>query len=303
MSPAASPSESVEAFARICAALDNPFGDRTNILRAWGLDEPAFVRLVDMWSVGLSATGAIATELAERFGYAYRTACSAKEAMAESVQASLSIAAVDSPRIGSAVGEPVPQGRLVQADTPSLMKEPTFSPMDTVAGTRIAAEAAPAQTWETLKLSATLNPGSPSAAGATVPFAEQTPRAAPAAMSTGTAPVDISKLVRAAMPFGPGNSGTAQSAARLPPEPKSLSTASGFGETEEVNLVALMKRLPPLPFEEPAPKPTAVTLPAVPEEGSLSPAPQRRLVRFDPQTGKPLGMARWEDVPTPEKKP
>jgi hypothetical protein len=148
--------------------------------------------------------------------------------------------------------------------------------------------------------------------------------------STGTAAIDVSKILKPAVPFEPGSPRAAaatepRGAAPPPPQasppaqaspPGGAQSASG---TEEFNLDALMKRPRPVPFEAAAPrqsapaatpeKPGAQRNTAIEQEAAAArrtaaqgTGPQRRLVRFDPQTGQPLAQPYWEELPPPEKK-
>ena len=64
--------DSVETFARLCAAREETFADGAGVLADSGLDARGFAHLVERWTTRLSAEGA--EELQRRFGDAYAAA-------------------------------------------------------------------------------------------------------------------------------------------------------------------------------------------------------------------------------------
>lgn len=143
-------------------------------------------------------------------------------------------------------------------------------------------------------------PFAPGAPAQPAPEAPKSPKSPPAALDTGTVGFDASEILKRSVPFE-----SAQSSAR-------------FGGTEEFTLNSLLKTRPAVPFEkEPAPdkppapkpdKPSAPDKPPAPEgarpvtppAATVTPAPPRgpgRWIRFNPQTGEPLAVPYWEDLP------
>jgi hypothetical protein len=123
-----------------------------------------------------------------------------------------------------------------------------------------------------------------------------TSRAPRQPLSTETAAVDFSELLKAAVPFDPSVP-SKMAVATVPPAieagppraPKHEST-----ETVEFDLSALLNGRAPVPFDKPGTRPST----AAPEVAS----PRRRLIRFDPQTGAPLAVPYWQELPAGEDK-
>lgn len=164
----------------------------------------------------------------------------------------------------------------------------------------------------------------------TKPIPATNPPLAAKPFSTETADIDISKLVKATVPFDP-KAPPAQRPDPPRPAPPPLDTgttafdvsevlqrstppagarpAAGFGETEEFSLASLLKSGPSLPFETPA-------TPGDPPARASSPAPSPlaagaspsappghgRWIRFNPQTGEPLAAPYWEELSLPDRK-
>lgn len=115
------------------------------------------------------------------------------------------------------------------------------------------------------------------------------PSPALSAMASETAAIDVSLLLKQAVPFDP------QAPSTLPepgPEVKLPDPRAGYSdETTEFNFSDILKMGAPVPFAVKPPQETT-DLSAV-----ESPSQLRRLVRFDPQTGAPLALPRWEHLP------
>lgn len=146
-------------------------------------------------------------------------------------------------------------------------------------------------------------PAPPEAAPARAPEVASFMKA-PAPLGAETAAVDVSKILKQAVPFGKDAASVREgepSGAGAPVEKaaaveKAPSATPGFGETEEFSLAALLQRPRPVPFEGAPGRGAAAG-------GASGPGPQRRLVRFDPQTGQALAQPYWEELPPPERKP
>lgn len=116
------------------------------------------------------------------------------------------------------------------------------------------------------------------------------PSPAISAMASETAAIDVSLLLKQAVPFDPHASSTLPEpglAVKLP-DPR----AGYSDETTEFNFSDILKMGAPVPFAAKPPPQETADLPGV-----ESPSQLRRLVRFDPQTGAPLALPRWEDLP------
>lgn len=123
---------------------------------------------------------------------------------------------------------------------------------------------------------------------ATAPERPAVVAATAAPFSTATVDIDVSKILQPAVPFDP-DAPAAATAIEAPV------AARSFGETEEFRLDALLQRPRPVPFE-------AAPMAPPPNTAAPEAAPQRRLVRFDPQTGQPIAQPYWEELPAPGKK-
>ncbi|MEJ7734121.1 MAG: hypothetical protein WKG00_33625 [Polyangiaceae bacterium] len=70
---ATGPGESIELYARILAALEDPFADESRVLAAFGLTRTGFAGLQQNWSARLTSAGG-ASDLARAFTSAYAAA-------------------------------------------------------------------------------------------------------------------------------------------------------------------------------------------------------------------------------------
>ena len=224
-----------------------------------------------------------------------------------------------------AAGEPSPASVVaaaaavvVPAETPTFMREAAALPGPARAvvvaskqggvpspsvpvARPVSTETAAIDVAAILRASMPFEASAPGAAAAAVSRPPVEPRVR-AGSSTETTAVDVSKILRTSVPFAAPSTSAATSAPSKGGAP--AGPASGFGETEELDLGALMRQGPAVPFggAHVAQGDAGGAKPAAPGQGSFATMRAGRWVRFDPQTGQPLAEPRWEDLSTPERK-
>lgn len=223
------------------------------------------------------------------------------------------------PPSATAPAEPAsaPVVPIPESQVPSYLKTPPAVAVPPVAAMPPAAP----------KPSFAAPPAAAPPAAAPSPIAAAPPAAAQGKtpLTTGTADINLSKILGPSLPFNPH---AEKSSPAAPPAAPAPAASSGFGETESFDLAALLKRGPAVPFgptpaaAQPAaaartPAESAATAPKPAEPAQpphqshqshqASPAPAEprghgRWIRFNPQTGEPLAQPRWEPLPEPPKK-
>jgi len=267
----------VDLFAALMVRLDDPFGDRRRILADAGLDAGGYSSLVASWRARFEgdASGALAAQFAE--AYAERRARRI-EIRNEAVLAMAPAQELAVPARPQPPRDPEP---LVDPEPPL----PALEPLPAVAVLPSAPRfhRPPVELARTADISAFV----PRAA---VPFAPATsdpaPPERPAApprprIDSGTA--DISAVIprHLLLPF---------EGSPAPPAPLPVAVRPPQHLAGTADISAFVPR-PATPFS-PAPTPSP---PA--SAGPAEAAPRRRLIRFDPQTGQPLPVPTWVDLP------
>jgi hypothetical protein len=275
----------VELFADLMVQIDDPFGEREAVFLAAGIDEDTYRNLVQSWRDRFDRDGA---DLASRFADRY-TAKRGEVLEARRRRAGGEMDAADTRFLNAdaqsfreeaakvareAAQEPQPnivdRPAAPQREAPSFVlaaaqvapAPPSARPPASFAGTMDISHAVP---------KASLPFAPPGEARAAEPAPVSTPRPN---VPTGTA--DISAAVpRDRLPFADG--GAPRSVARPPQRLAGTADISAFVPRAAT------------PFAPPAPPP--------PASASAPPAPRKRLIRFDPQTGQPLPAPIWVDLP------
>lgn len=273
---ASSPMDSAEAFARLCATLDDPFADRAAVLDRAGLTENACALLQERWAARMAEEGA--EELAEEFCEAYAAARSGarkKTVGSEKQFSSADVSLVAAANPGLERAEDARPASAPPADVPTFMQErsPVFEPVALGCAPTATAAPAPAISTETgaLDLRQLLKaplPFDPNARDAAV-VAERAPsHVLPAA--TGTSEVVVSKLVQPSTPFDDSTSRSAPGAA------SARSGAQLSTETTEIQIGALLRQAVPFdPHAKPGDEPVrAAATPSAPS-GPAAPSPDR----------------------------
>ena len=278
--------DTVEGFAALSASLDDPFADRTRLLGAAGLDETDFAELSEHWLARLGADSPESLALVERYASAYAQRGLERKGIVAAPPPEPS-APVPPPALSSVPTTPPniepPTPPPARVEMPSFLKAPpAVSP--TPMQPPVAAIPAPVQS------AVPVNPSFAVAAEVRAPVFAQpsTP------LSSGTSDIDVSKVLAglaAKMPFDPSKPSVASvpSLGLRPSAPLS-------GETVDVNVAELARKAlsagpPGKPASSPAPTPP------LPENANAAP-PGKRLVWFDPQTGRRLATPQWEELPT-----
>lgn len=111
-----------------------------------------------------------------------------------------------------------------------------------------------------------------------------------------TGPVDIQEVLKPSVPFDP-HAPSKMIVATAKANPSEKAKASYGTETVELDISVFLRVRPPVPAH--AEKTLPLDAPGSPAHSppSESPGPSRRLVRFDPQTGTPLAVPYWQDLP------
>lgn len=266
---------SVEAFGRLCAALDDPFADRSAVLAASGLNEQTLAAAYGRWSAALAADDG---SLGERFANAYR---GAREDETAALVDGTEDTAEDPQDSEDKSADPDLTVVRATAETPSYLRPPTPVPPKPV-------PPAPAPRVGLL----------PGVVG----------------MSTGTTEVNLDEILKKPVPFDPMAKSQlpppeSKEAKEAKAEAQKAQQAQGAQEkprrdaaleTVELDVVAILKERIPPQFQRAKPQKTT-PLPAMPEPPAAK-APTGRLVRFDPQTGAPLAVPYWEEL-SPKNKP
>jgi hypothetical protein len=162
MSTLKDPRVSVEAFARLCEALDRPFADKAHVLRAAGLNAEGFVQLQEQWALRMTAG---AEDLGARFAAAYAFARAGQSA---------------------ADGDATPA---VLPPTVELSSPGIVSPA------RMPLETAEVDVSSLLRPTVPFHPSGPPATAVAVP-AVRSPAPAQSPGSTGTVEIDLSAMLR-----------------------------------------------------------------------------------------------------------
>lgn len=289
--------ESVEAFAALCAGLDDPFADRAALLASARLDERGFAELQEQWATKLGTNG---EDVRARFAAAYSAArARGPKAIVTTSEAPEPPREEEIPPTARAVTPPdkVPVGGSPSAPaSPPALELPSFMKAD-----------APEPTA-----------GRPAAAPTVAPQpAIAPPRREP--LSTETGAIDVSELLKATVPFAP-DAPSKMAVATVPHGPIEKAPRHESTETVEFDLSALLKERGPMPFQKPVARPKTLPLPIAGRSGGpespVAPSPaapqaaasvesmgvRRRLIRFDPQTGTPLLTPYWEELSDTDRK-
>lgn len=213
--PIAAPADSVEAFAALCARLDNPFSPRTATLAEAGLSEEDFARLSQRWADRLSAGG---IELGQVFAEAYAAARRPLPEASRDMDSALREPPPEPAETPSLPGVPEPARLIV----PSFMRAPEPAPHAPLPAPELPANPSRAATWtETgpVDLHRISKPSVPFHAGGsskmTVPTAPAaTPQKARALDGTETVELRLSPAPGATQP-----SATVDLAAWIDPRP------------------------------------------------------------------------------------
>lgn len=284
-----SPSDSVEAFARLCREVDAPFAEPARVLADAGLDERRFAEMLDAWRRRL--LGEDGDSLRAAFATAYACTESGEKDEASAPAASPGPEPAEEP----ALLQPPPiveEMALPTIDVPSFMKAPlpVDAPLSAAPPVPVSELKPQPPITETAAVNVALLLRGP------LPFDPQArtdqeaaskPRSAspsPPSVSTGTAVIDAARLASAAVPFAEAERPRA-----------GLST-----ETAEIDLGKLLRRS--VPFSEAPATPTTAELPTLADadRGPLPPPPapaRGRWIRFNPQTGEPLETPYWQELP------
>lgn len=324
----------VDLFAELMVRLNDVFSDRSLVLSGAGLDEERYLALVSSWQVrfGSDATG----DLVKQFAGAYamqRTAWDEERrarvkneaaptdlrflnADAKSFREEAARVAQDpltgekgrdnTATVGPSLEAPNPAGvGAPPAVTPQVPSYAVPKPAPEVASYGRAVPASLPLAWASPAM-----PAISSALGSE--SVTHVPSARPAASGPSTA-VLSAYVPKEILPFAGGAASSSvqpplvdsqgstppnEAPARWPVYRKPPASLSGTAD-----LPLRRKKLPTMPFSRP---PVAATPPRgfgppAPPPGfgppvSVAP-PQRRLIRFDPQTGQPLAEPTWVDFP------
>jgi hypothetical protein len=131
--------------------------------------------------------------------------------------------------------------------------------------------------------------------------------------TSATAAVNVAEILKGPMPFNAGQPlpareapAAAAPAKGTPDKAEAQPPAAGFGETEEIQAGDLLKRGPPVPFPQASPAATTAEpsarsasrdSPLQPPTAVHEPPGRGRWIRFNPQTGEPLALPYWEELP------
>jgi hypothetical protein len=311
-----SPTDSIERFAELVAHLVDGFADRTAVLRAAGLTQASWTQIEGRWMERLASTEG--GELARRFGDAYAAA------RARLLRPTLASGAEETRDTHFLVEEAQPlqeaaAGRDVGAEPPHLLAPPAVGgvappsratpPAAPASGLDRTAETSFAPILASLPFAAR---GEGATAGAPTEPQPMPSRAAPHPLdATIEAPTALS---HPPLPFGVPCEGQRPPAAHGPGLAQPRATASGLGATLDGPTALPVTALPFTSATTP-PAHAPVSPPDLPVTGKLgdtlrsaqaTPAavPGKRLLRFDPQTGRQLPAPIWVDIPesTPSKR-
>lgn len=254
MSTAASPRDSIAAFAEVQAALSDPFGDRDVTLALRGLDDRAWQSIEAEWTARLVRDDEQAAALAQEYGDAYEAARRAPGK--GSAPRESTVGAVAQPFLAPEAAPGLP---LTPSGLPTS-QENAPTPLGEPAGTGSPAPAAkPVLTPSFLKDRQALASPAP-------PFVAPLPAAAPGIeVNAPSAPAGIFGNAPGAPPGG-ANAISAPSASSRGVNPHSSNVPTpGYTGTAAVDLGAIFKSV--VPFD-----PTAKTSP-------LASAPPPELAR------------------------
>lgn len=258
-----SPRESVEAFAELAARLSDPFADRQAELAEHGLEEASFAALQSEWCERLAAKDTKAQDLARAFGDTY--AASRAKALSPAAPVPFSMSSAAAAPLASAAPEPPapakpppPPEPVRPMAMPSFLKE------------RPAAHSAlPSTPMQPLAPQVAQTPAEP-------PRFQSTPLSPPGD-ATATGAVDIAKLLKKPVPFDPFAKPTPEALSPSPAEAHPGFRSALSGETADVDIGAIARRV--LAFgaaqKSPAPAAQAPAAPAAPPAKVAPPTPAK----------------------------
>ncbi|WP_044986423.1 hypothetical protein [Sorangium cellulosum] len=306
---------SVEEFAALRASMDDPFGDPTACLAGAGLDERSYAELTGAWRARLALDGDAGRELGRRFAIAYRRAQTARRARAGGEDGA---PRAEDARFLNRDAQPWRAEAAQVALVPSGAPSPPEPPAAPAQAAPLAA--APARRSEPAAAADRRDHGAAAVGAAdTLPgaLAPVPPPFVPLPVQPPPSFVPEVRQRAVAASAATDDAGPANAAA---------SGAGGTWETSTLPVFSSEPSAPVLPFisaEAPRasppppgprsplaglpfqPRPAAEIAippqPAAPEHlDGAAPAPdappRKRLMRFDPQTGRPLPYPVWVDV-------
>ncbi|XXY54060.1 hypothetical protein WME91_23305 [Sorangium sp. So ce269] len=297
---------SVEDFASLRASMDDPFGDPVLCLARAGLDASDYAALTNEWRARLAGDVTAGGGMGSRFAVAYRQALDARRARARGDAAQEEGARflsrepqpwrAEAARVALLPTKGAPPPTSAPPPPPAAVESARAAPLSPVPSAAFHALGAPARGTDDAHLTPPLPPRMPSppavsppaphANDVAWPAIEASPQRRPAGHNdkqseTMTLPVYATEGSAPVLPFvTPPASGAA-----APAPPRAPLAGLPFQPG------------PPERAASPTPPPAipAHLAGAAPAQDSSAPS-NKRLLRFDPQTGQPLPFPVWVDV-------